>query len=229
MNKIKSALRQTDRHFYCTKFLSNKKYVISSIILIGLLIVFVSYSFATLTPTPSITVPSTTLSYSEKEEGSWQFTKNAKWISKGKARINIKLETIEKPRAEHTDVILVLDTSESMVKDKIERLKSDVNELIDYTVPKGNKIALITFNDTATIINDFTDDTVLLKESVNNLDASGGTDYYQALLKVDDILSTYNKESNRTCTVLFLTDGLPTTDTPNEVGEYKLLKKSMII
>lgn len=225
MNKIKSALRQTDRRFYCTKFLSNKKYVISSIILIGLLIVFVSYSFSALTPTPSITVPSTTLSYSEKEEGSWQFTKNAKWISKGKARINIKLETIEKPSAEHTDVILVLDTSESMVKDKIKQLQKDVNELIDYTVPKDNKIALITFNDTATIVNDFTDDASLLQESINNLTVSGETNYYQALIKVDDVLSTYNKESNRDCVVLFLTDGLPTTDTPNEVGEYKLLKE----
>lgn len=185
---------------------------------------FMFNSFAALEPVSSITVESTTLDYSKSEEGSWKYTKSAKWISKGKARINIKLETIEKPRAEYTDVILVLDTSGSMVKDKIEQLQKDVNELIDYTIPKGNKIALITFNDTATIVNDLTDDTMLLKESVNNLEASGGTDYYQALLKVDDILSTYNKESNRTCTVLFLTDGLPTTETPNEVGMYKLLK-----
>lgn len=224
MNKIKSILRQTNKHVRLDQFLDEKKYILCSIVLIGLFIVFMFNSFAALEPVSSITVKSTTLDYSKSEEGSWKYTKTAKWISKGKARINIKLETIEKPRAEHTDVILVLDTSESMVKDKIERLKSDVNELIDYTVPKGNKIALITFNDTATIINDFTDDTVLLNESVNNLDASGGTDYYQALLKVDDILSTYNKESNRTCTVLFLTDGLPTTDTPNEVSQYKYLK-----
>ena len=100
-NKIESIFRQTDScadgRFNCAKLLSNKKYVISSIILIGLLIVFISYSFADLTPTPSITVPSTTLSYSEKEEGSWQFTKNAKWISKGKARITQYLKVIKLP------------------------------------------------------------------------------------------------------------------------------------
>ena len=228
-NKIESIFRQTDScadgRFNCAKLLSNKKYAISSIVLIGLLIVFISYSFADLTPTPSITVPSTTLSYSEKEEGSWQFTKNAKWISKGKARINIKLETKEMLKSDYTDVILVLDTSGSMQGSKLTQVQSDVNELINDTIPKGNKIALITFNDTANIVNDFTNDTSVLQESINNLIASGETNYYQALVKVDEVLSAYTKENNKNCVVLFLTDGLPTLETPSEVGEYKLLKE----
>ena len=220
----KSTSKKSDGYVRLYQFLDEKKYILGSIVLIGLFIVFMFNSFATLEPVSSETVKSTTLDYSKSEDGSWKYTKTAKWISKGKARINIKLETIEKPRAEYTDVILVLDTSGSMVKDKIEQLQKDVNELIDYTIPKGNKIALITFNDTATIVNDFTDDTSVLQESINNLSTSGETNYYQALLKVDDILSTYNKESNRDCVVLFLTDGLPTSETPSEVGEYKLLK-----
>ena len=215
---------QQIKRFNCAKLLSNKKYVISSIVLIGLLIVFISYSFAALTPIPSITVPSTTLSYAGSEEGSWQYTKSAYWLSKNKARINIKVDTIKKKRADYTDVILVLDTSGSMLGSKLTQVQNDVNELINDTIPKGNKIALITFNDSATVVNDFTNDTTLLQESINNLTVSGETNYYQALIKVDDVLSTYNKESNRDCVVLFLTDGLPTIDTPNEVGEYKYLK-----
>ena len=227
-NKIKSIFKQTDScadgRFNCAKLLSNKKYVISSIVLIGLLIVFISYSFAALTPVSSITVPSTTLSYAGSEEGSWQYTKSAHWLSKNKARINIKVDTIKKKRADYTDVILVLDTSGSMLGTKLTQVQNDVNELINDTIPKGNKIALITFNDIATVVNDFTDDTTLLQESINNLTVSGETNYYQALIKVDDVLSTYNKESNRDCVVLFLTDGLPTIDTPNEVSQYKYLK-----
>ena len=221
-NFIKSFLHKCC--FYRDKLLSNKKYVISSIVLIGLLIVFISYSFAALTPTPSITVPSTTLSYSDKEEGAWQYTKSAYWLSKDKARINIKVDTLEKNRADYTDVILVLDTSGSMLGSKLTQVQNDVNELINDTIPKGNKIALITFNDSATVVNNFTNDTTLLQESINNLTVSGETNYYQALIKVDDVLSTYNKESNRDCVVLFLTDGLPTIDTPNEVSQYKYLK-----
>ncbi len=215
---------QQIKRFNCAKLLSNKKYVISSIVLIGLLIVFISYSFAALTPVSSITVPSTTLSYSNKEEGAWQYTKSAHWLSKNKARINIKVDTIQKKRADYTDVILVLDTSGSMLGSKLTQVQNDVNELINDTIPKGNKIALITFNDSATVLNNFTNDTTLLQESINNLTVSGETNYYQALIKVDDVLSTYNKESNRDCVVLFLTDGLPTIDTPNEVSQYKYLK-----
>ncbi len=185
---------------------------------------FISSSLASLTPTPSVTIPSTTLSYSNKEEGSWQITKSASWLSKGKARINLKLNTVEKLKNDYTDVILVLDTSGSMLGSKLTQVQTDINNLINDTIPKGNKIALITFNDTATIINDFTDDTTVLQESINNLVASGETNYYQALVKVDEILSTYTKEDNKNCVVLFLTDGLPTIDTPNEIGEYKYLK-----
>ena len=111
-----------------------------------------------------------------------------------------------------------------MLGSKLTQVQTDINNLINDTIPKGNKIALITFNDTATIINDFTDDTTVLQESINNLVASGETNYYQALVKVDEILSTYTKEDNKNCVVLFLTDGLPTIDTPNEIGEYKYLK-----
>ena len=164
------------------------------------------------------------MSYAGSEEGSWQYTKSAYWLSKNKARINIKVDTIQKNRADYTDVILVLDTSGSMLGSKLTQVQTDVSELINDTIPKGNKIALITFNDTANVVNDFTNDVSLLQESINNLTVAGETNYYQALVKVDDVLSTYNKEANRDCVVLFLTDGLPTIDTPNEVSQYKYLK-----
>lgn len=208
------------------RFINNNRYkvIALSILFVAFVIFFITNSFATLTPTSSITVPSTTLSYSDKEEGSWQFTKTAKWISKGKAEINIKVNTLEKKRNDYTDVILVLDTSGSMVGEKLTQVQNDVNELINDTIPKGNKIALITFNDTATIVNNFTDDASLLHDSINNLTVTGETNYYQALVKVDEVLNSYKKKSNRDCVVLFLTDGLPTIETPIEVGEYKYLK-----
>ena len=195
-----------------------------SFIFIVVFIITLANSFADLTPTSSVTVSSTTLNYSNGEEGSWQYTKSAKWISNSKARVTINLSTKEKKKNDYTDVILVLDTSGSMLGDKLTQVQKDVNSLINDTIPKGNKIALITFSDTATVVNDFTDNITLLQESINNLTVAGETNYYQALVKVDDILSTYNKESNRDCVVLFLTDGLPTIDTPNEGGQYNYLK-----
>ena len=217
LDRVKSIFKQKN---------TKKLITCSGIFLVGLLLIIgLRNSFASITPVSSVVVQSTTLSYSEKEEGSWQYTKTAKWVSKGKARINIKLETIEKSSSEYTDVILVLDTSGSMVKDKLAQVQNDVNELINDTIPKGNKIALITFSEEASVVTDFTDDTTLLQNSINNLVTSGETNYYQALVKVNDVLKNYNKETSRDCVVLFLTDGLPTIETPNEVGQYNYLKK----
>ncbi len=219
----KSSSRQ-NKHFNYDKFLSNKKYLISFIILLVFSIICITYSFAALTPTSSIIVPSTTLSYDNKDEGSWQYTKSASWIDKSKAQINIKLDTIQNKKIDYTDVILVLDTSSSMVEDRFTKLKNDVNYFINDMASAGNKIALITFNSSANVVTNFTDDVSSLQESVNNLTAAGETNYYQALMKVDEVLSTYNKQNNRDCVAVFLTDGLPAMDTPNEVGAYSYLK-----
>ena len=206
------------------QFLDGKKYILGSIVLIGLFIVFMVSSFAALTPVSIVTVPSTILNYSNKEEGAWQYTKSAEWISKGKARVTINLDTVEKKKSDYTDVILVLDTSGSMYGDKLNQMQDDVISFVVETISKGNKIALITFNDTATIENDFTNSSLLLRRNINNLVANGETNYYQALVKVDDVLSNYTKVDNRDCVVLFLTDGFPTVDTPNEIPQYRYLK-----
>lgn len=88
---------------------------------------------------------------------------------------------------------------------------------MQFILPKGNKIALITFSEEVSVVTNFTDDTTLLQNSINNLVTSGETNYYQALVKIDDVLKNYNKETNRDCVVLFLTEGLPTIEIPNEV------------
>lgn len=69
---IKSIHRQTDRQLNWTKLLSNKKHVISSIVLIGLLIVFISSSFAPTVPVKSIEIKSVNLNYDKNEPGSWK-------------------------------------------------------------------------------------------------------------------------------------------------------------
>ncbi len=210
-------------HDNIAKFFINNKFILV-IVLFCLFIIFMTNTFAALTPIKTITFSSTTLSYLSNEEGSWQITESASWTSKDVARVNIKLKTLKKNISEYTDVILVLDISGTMKDSKLTQLQNDVNNLIASTINNGDKVALITYNDSATIVSGFTDDVSLLQDSINNLVTSGETSYYQALVKVDEILSTYSKESNRDCVVLFLADGLPTINTPNEVTQYKYLK-----
>ena len=197
-----------------------------SVLSILLLVTILPNSFASLTPIKSITIESENLSYEKNEPGSYKITKSADWIGKGKARITFQVDTKELIKENtNTDTILIIDTSGSMTGDKLDKVKSDsidlINKLLENT---SNRVSMIEFNTNATTISDFTNNASELNDKINNLTTLGSTNYYQALVKLDELLKTYQKEENRELTVLFLTDGLPNINTPNEVGQYKYLK-----
>ncbi len=181
--------------------------------------------FAQLQPVKSVEILSEKLDYNKKEPGSWKIDKSAKWISKGTAEITFDLDTTVKNNNKYTDVIFVLDVSGSMEGDKLERVKSDAVELVNYLLDEEkNRAALITFEERSEILSNLTNDKEELTETINNLTTGNTTNYYQALVNVDSILKEYQKLSNRECLILFLTDGYPNVETPNEVGQYGYLK-----
>jgi len=208
------------------KLRSNKKVVSSLVVvIIVVLAIILQRSFAVLTPVKSVTIYSEKTSYEEKTPGSWKIDKSAKWIDKGKARITFDLDTVMKSNTQYSDVILVLDISGSMSGDKLTRVKEDASKLIETLLSNDkNKAALITFEATSKIVDNLTNNKDKLINDINNLSVAGCTNYYQALVNVDTILKEYQKESNRETIVLFLTDGYPNEDTPNEVGQYNYLK-----
>ena len=197
-----------------------------SVLSILLLVTILPNSFASLTPVKSISFESENLNYEENESGSYQITKSAEWIGKGKARITFQVDTKELIKENtNTDTILIIDTSNSMEGEKLDKVKSDSIDLINKLLQNNaNKVSMIEFNTNATILSDFTNNPSELTDKINNLQATGSTSYYQALVKLEELLKTYQKEENRELTVLFLTDGLPNINTPNEVGQYNYLK-----
>ena len=206
-----------------------RKIFYTSIIVLILIFISSKYifnSFSMLQPVKSITITSNNVSYANQDKGSWNITKSAKWTSEGKARITFDVDTIAKtPDDKYTDIIMVLDISGSMYGDKLNRVKTDSIELINFILSESNnKVGLITFESSSTLVSNLTNDKNSLIDQINTLNSNGNTNYYRALENVDNILKTYTKENNRECIVLFLTDGYPNTETPNEVGEYSYLK-----
>ena len=197
-----------------------------SVLSILLLVTILPNSFASLTPIKSISFESENLSYEENEPGSYKITKSAEWIGKGKARITFQVDTKELIKENiNTDTILIIDISDSMTDNKMDKVKQDSIDLIQKTLQdNNNKIGIIEFNNNASIVSDLSNDISDLTNKINNLTTLGSTNYYQALVKLEELLKTYQKEENRELTVLFLTDGLPNINTPNEVGQYKYLK-----
>ena len=121
-----------------------------------------------------------------------------------------------------------MDTSGSMEGDKLEQVKIDSTSLInDILSNTNNNVALIEFNSNATILSNFTNDKDLLINEINSLQVSNSTNYYNAFLKVDELLQGYQKQDNREVVMMFLTDGYPYEGNPNQVTEYKYLKDDL--
>ena len=126
------------------------------------------------------------------EPGSWKITENVKWIDSNKIEITYNLTSVIETYNKNKDVILMIDTSGSMFGDKLQTLKDNSIELLDTLLEvETNKIALIEFNTTSNIIQEFTNDKETLINKINSMNANGGTNYNQALQNLDTILDSY--------------------------------------
>ena len=165
-------------------------------------------------------------SYTNNAPGSWNVEKSAEWIEAGKARITFNVDTVAKIADNtHLDLVMVIDNSGSMSGEKITQVKHDATELIESILSdSNNRIGLVSFNSDATKLSDFTSDSAALISLINNLDTPGCTNYYDGFKKAEEVLEGYQKQNNRDLIMLFLTDGFPNEQTPNEIPEYQALK-----
>ena len=176
-------------------------------------------------PIKSITLTSAHTSFTSNEPGSWNIEKSAQWTGHGKARITFDVSSIMKSPEGHKDVIFVLDNSGSMSGDKLAQVKHDATELIESLLSDDqNRAALVNFNSTAEVLSMLTNDKDSLLQKIDALTDAGCTNYYQGFLKAEDVLDGYVKSQDREVVLLFLTDGYPNEETPNEVSEYQRIK-----
>lgn len=202
-----------------------KKYIILGIILtLGFL--FLNNTLSEVKTVPKVSFESAILDYEKKEAGSFKIDKRAKWISQGKARITIDVDSIIKENAPSKDIIFVLDVSSSMVEGRLDQVKKDVKELATSTLSNPhNKAALITFDTFARRLLDFTNDREAFAKNIDELEDLGRTNYKAAFEEVNKLLASYKKENGKDVVVLFLTDGFPNDETPNEIAVYKEIKQ----
>ena len=201
--------------------------MVLGIFVVAFSVFLIGSAFAALTPVKSVIITSQKTSYEEKDPGSWQVEKSGKWIDKGKAEVTFDVTSTLMKNSEYTDVIFVLDISGSMEGSKINYVKSDMRELLDTLLEnKGNRAGVISFSNDSQILLGLTNNKNNLNDVIDSLEVTGDTNYYQALVDVEELLKGYKKENNRDLVVLFLTDGYPNIDSPNEVTQYAYLKEN---
>ena len=86
-----SIIKERLRNF--NKFLSNKKYLLGFVALMGILIVLVGSSLAVTVPVMFVEIKSVNLSYDASKQGAWKVRKSAFWLSKDKARITYEINS----------------------------------------------------------------------------------------------------------------------------------------
>ena len=163
--------------------------------------------------------------YSSNTPGSWHINESAKWTGFGKAQVTLDVKSFIKRESNAKDIIIVLDVSDSMTGEKLEKVKSSSKELITYLLSDTkNRVALISFGSTSNVVSRFSNDKDLLFEKLSNLSVAGATNYNAAILNINQVMKGYVKEEDKDVVTLFITDGCPNVDTPNQNGTYEILK-----
>jgi len=102
-------------------------------------------------------------------------------------------------------VYLVIDTSGSMVGDKLEQAKNGAMDFAKDALRKEYAVGLISFNTTARHLCEPTYDIRLLKDPIRQMHATGSTNMAEAIKMAHDHL----KIPNSTQVIVIATDGLP--------------------
>ena len=205
--------------------MKKKKYLILGIFLVLGFLIF-NKTLSELKPVPKVTFKSQNLNYDKKEPGSFKVDKSAKWIGEGKAKIIIDVESIRKESSQAKDIIFVLDVSGSMSGDKLNQVKKDTTDLATAVLSnRENRAALITFDSSAERVSSFTNNKAEFLQKVNSLTDKGMTNYKAGFDEARKLLEGYKKKEGKDLVLLFLTDGFPNEDTPNEIAIYNELRQ----
>ena len=156
--------------------------------------------------------------YDEEEPGSWKITKKAEWTGTDTVNVTMDLETIPKLKDINKDILFV-----DVLGRHSDETKNKINEYIEYLfINNENNIGFI--SDSSGIIN-FTNDKEIIKNTVQNISLmNSGRNYTSAIINIQKVLDSYVFSDERELNVLFITDGKPTTDNPNQIAEYQILK-----
>ena len=207
--------------------IGNRNFIVGCISLgiISVMLCLFINSYSLLEPTPSISFSSKALDYGSEEAGSFEVTKKAEWVDMNKAKITFEVDSIAKENKQKRDIILVLDFSDSMQGEKLAIMKAEVINLINQVLENSdNRIAVIAYGTNADTVSIFSNNPRVLARDINLLSNKGHTNHYDALLETEKLLNTYQKEDDRECSAIFLTDGFADRGTPNELLEYTYLK-----
>ncbi len=108
------------------------------------------------------------------------------------------------------DLTLLLDQSRSMEDGKMEKAKDASISMLDL-IDKKDRISVISFDNSSKLIQEFSNDKILLRKSIRNIELGFRTEYIPALdMAYYNYLAKGNKYNR--WLIIFLSDGEPSDD-----------------
>ncbi len=135
------------------------------------------------------------------------------------------VEALMDKTSKGTDVILLIDASNSMDGEKLITAKQAAQRVVNE-LESGERIAVIAFSESAVLVHNFSADKRSLTEGITSLTISGGTKYLPALELAAELF--VEQANNARQGMIFLSDGTPSDDPVAIVQETKTLLKKNI-
>ncbi|GHT44628.1 hypothetical protein FACS189454_02580 [Planctomycetales bacterium] len=123
--------------------------------------------------------------------------------------------------------VLIIDVSGSMAGNKMDEVKRAAKAFIDRS---EKPVALVIFSSVGKILSRFTEDKGKLDDFIGKLEAYGGTNFEDAMLKTESVFAEQTEQNGKSAVLLF-TDDAPSEGNPQRAADiaYSLRKDGVRI
>lgn len=108
--------------------------------------------------------------------------------------------------SDERDIVLVLDVSGSMAGSPMDETKKASTKFIDTILDEDASIGLVTYDDSASMLSDFSVDKKYLTDAVTNISDGGGTNIESGLAEAKSMLDSSNAKKK---IIVLMSDGEP--------------------
>lgn len=123
-----------------------------------------------------------------------------------RACVQAKINELERTTSDERDIVLVLDVSGSMSGTPLEETKKASTKFVDRILDEDASIGIVTYDNSANMVSDFSVDKNSLKTVANNIGGGGGTNIEAGLIKAQEMLSISKAKKK---IIVLMSDGEP--------------------
>ena len=155
--------------------------------------------------------------------GTWKINSSGEWTGLDEAKTTLNLSSVVIPKNPNKDILIIIDSSDSMEGDKLTTEKNAAKNVINRLLNETNiNIAMGVLNSSSGLYQSFTKNETDLINAVDKSTALGSRDIYNCY---SSILRLMSKAEIDSASVIIVTGGKPSSSNSNNKKIYNSIKK----